>query len=336
MADEEVRELLGRHGYELKRFISRGGQGRVYEVFDFSKPADLALKLVAGGDCGTQARLALEYGFLRGHTHPNLLTVFDYRQASWRSTPYTWFTMELCQGSLMTFLTEEETRQAQSKGSGTTRRMIDSIRGRGQQVRRLHVMELSERVVRMLECLDGLAYIHQQGLSHRDIKPGNLLVHRDGRLKLGDFGTAKLTRAGTPEDQAAVQIYLVGTPQYIAPELWRSLHREELPEPDLMLSDQYALAVTLCEFLQRGRLPSKLSSLPGQLRTAADWLQHLNIHSSGIFEELKIPERSATPESVNEVLHKMLSPDPHRRYTYLSRCMIDLVAACLKDGLLRA
>jgi serine/threonine-protein kinase len=195
-------------------------------------------------------------------------------------------------------------------------------------------MELADRVPRILECMDGLAYIHQQNLSHRDIKPGNLLLNRRGQLKLGDFGTAKQGWAGTMQEPA-VTVYLVGTPPYIAPELWLRVVERELSEPDLIRSDQYALGVTVFEFLQRGRLPSKLASLQA-LRTAVDFAAIKQIHESGVFEPLRIPERTETPESVNEVLRKMLDPKPYRRYDYLGRCVLDLVSALLKDGLLHA
>jgi hypothetical protein len=110
----------------------------------------------------------------------------------------------------------------------------------------------------------------------------------------------------------------------------------EPSEPDLIRADQYALGITLYELLQRGELPSKLAALPAGPQSPADYAEIKRIHAAGIYEPLRIPEHHTTPESVNEVLRKMVDPDPHQRYDHLGRCVIDLRYAVLKDGLLRA
>ncbi len=333
--DSHVEEILARSGYEVQEPLGRGGQAVVYKVHDLRQNMNVALKLVIGKREDPRRRLAQEFSFLKGRAHPNLLTVYEFREAELQGELYMWFTMELCRGSLASSLSETDVQQYLSSGDEVTRRLITERRSQGRSITRMHVMDLQQRIMCVLECLDALAYIHHQGISHRDIKPANLLIDREQRLKLGDFGTAKMAwKSHRYSNQE--RMYLIGTPQYIAPELWRALREEDLAEQQLIRADHYALGITAVELLQRGRRPSNLDGLPSHPQSAAEYALFQQVHDKGVFENLRIPERVGTPESVNEVVATLLAINPHARYDSLGRCALDLVSALLRDSLLRA
>eukprot|EP01062_Namystynia_karyoxenos_P027073 TRINITY_DN20875_c0_g1_i1.p1 TRINITY_DN20875_c0_g1~~TRINITY_DN20875_c0_g1_i1.p1 ORF type:complete len:853 (+),score=237.58 TRINITY_DN20875_c0_g1_i1:118-2676(+) len=109
---------------------------------------------------------------------------------------------------------------------------------------------LAEPVVRAYtgQTVQGLRYLHSQGVSHRDIKPANLLVTSDGTVKLADFGTAAtLFAKGTPDAPGGKGVAsLVGTPQYLSPEAIRGHHSRS--------ADVWALGCTVVE-LKTGKPP---------------------------------------------------------------------------------
>ena len=86
----------------------------------------------------------------------------------------------------------------------------------------------------MVEISSALALAHRQGMVHRDVKPGNIMVSRERRTKLADFGLAK-SRIARVEGQG--KTFLVGTPHYMAPELFHG-------QPADPRSDVYAVGVT--------------------------------------------------------------------------------------------
>jgi len=137
----------------------------------------------------------------------------------------------------------------------------------------------------MSQAASGLAFVHAQGILHRDIKPHNLLLSRRGELKLGDFGLAFDGRASRRPASA-----LVGTPAFIAPELWRG-------EPATTSSDVFSLGV--CSFLLLcGRLPF-VGNSKEQIKQA-----HAELAP-------KLP--SSLPAPVAELISSMLAKDAAAR-----------------------
>jgi eukaryotic-like serine/threonine-protein kinase len=108
-----------------------------------------------------------------------------------------------------------------------------------------------EIVAAFLQAGRGLAAAHEAGLLHRDFKPDNVFVARDGRVKVGDFGLAQVVGPGEASTGSAV----AGTPQYLAPEVASGSSASPA-------SDQFSFCVSLWECLY-GRRPF---SMPGELR----------------------------------------------------------------------
>lgn len=199
--DDEV--IDGR--YRLVHSLGRGGVAEVYEAVDERLARRVAVKLFRGDAAEELQRHESEMRTLAQLDHPALVTVYDAGDDGRR--PF--LVMQLVEG---TTLANELARYGKIP---------------------------SEQVAEWGQTLaSGLAYVHGQGIIHRDVKPANVLVGRDGRVHLADFGIARLvdaahvTRAGE----------IVGTPSYFAPE-------QVAGEPVGPAADVYALALVLLECL---------------------------------------------------------------------------------------
>ncbi len=179
--------------YQLGGLLGEGGMGAVYRAKDTRLGRDVAVKVLTNLAVSDRERLlrfeqeARATGMLN---HPNLLTVYDVgRDAD--GNPF-----------LVTELLEGETlRSRLERGPLSPRKAVDAA----------------------LQMAQGLAAAHEKGIVHRDLKPDNVFLTRDGRLKILDFGIAKLTsRAGaegpTFEMAATEPGMVMGTVGYMSPE----------------------------------------------------------------------------------------------------------------------
>jgi serine/threonine-protein kinase len=208
-----VRSDLGR--YRLGEPLGSGGMASVYLADDCELHRRVAVKLLADNlavDDGFRARFLREAQLAAGLSHPNIVHVYDLgRDADGR--PF--IVMEYVDGCSLAELLEREGPLA------------------------------AERVLAIArDCCAGLAYAHAHGLVHRDLKPHNLLLDREGRVKIADFGIARsvdgrdITLAGS----------VLGTIGYLAPEQARG-------EPVTSAADMYGLGVTLYQ-LTAGQMPT--------------------------------------------------------------------------------
>ncbi len=171
-----TKELIGTTlgNCTLEQIIGQGGMGAVY-LAQQSRPArTVAVKVlipVTGLDL-EQQRIFLERFRREADTvakleHNNILPIYEYAEA-------------LVDGQRLSYLVMPYLR------GGTLRERIDEFKRSGRQ------FELSTIASYISQIADALSYAHSLGVIHRDIKPGNLLFHQDGRLLLSDFGIVRL------------------------------------------------------------------------------------------------------------------------------------------------
>ena len=226
---------------EILSLIGKGGMGAVYKARQKQLDRVVALKILPpgiGDDPAFAGRFAREARALAKLNHPNIVTIHDFGQAD----GLFFLLMEFVDGM-------------------TLRRLLNAGR-----------VAPREALAIVPQICDALQFAHDSGIVHRDIKPENILLDRLGRVKVADFGLAKLIGsehepAGggeqkTPEgglDLTGVSEAgkIIGTPQYMAPE-----QRETPGEVDHR-ADIYALGVVFYQMLT-GELPGKPIEVPSK------------------------------------------------------------------------
>jgi serine/threonine protein kinase len=230
-------------GYDLVRELGRGGMGVVYQAYDRKRQHMVALKTMQGVEASELYRFKAEFRTVAGLTHPNLVTLYELvaEGGLW------YFTMELLEGA--TFLAHVRSADYVADTQDPTGLVIP--RAREQPADRTHQppgltpRQLGRLRDTLRQLAAGLHALHQAGKLHRDIKPGNVLVTRQGRVVLLDFGlAADLGRGG---EHLSLQPRLLGTVAYMAPE-------QAACRPVSPASDWYALGSMLYEALT-GRPP---------------------------------------------------------------------------------
>jgi uncharacterized RDD family membrane protein YckC len=246
-------------GFTIQRGVGRGGFGEVYyAVSDGGR--EVALKYLRD-NAGMELRGVSQCMNLKS---PHLVTIFDVKQDA--DDEY-FIVMEYIQGpSLRDMLTAQPD-------------------GLGPQKAAFFVRELAK----------GLDYLHDHGIVHRDMKPGNVF-YDDGYVKIGDYGLSKFI----PLSQHSAQTASVGTVHYMAPEIGSGQYQRGI--------DIYALGVMLYELLM-GRVPYEGSSMGEVL------MKHLAAQ----------PEVSDLPEPFGAVIRKALAKDPADRYQTAGEMAEDLL-----------
>ncbi len=181
---EAGRVLGGR--YRLERVIARGGMGTVWEADDPLLARHIAIKTLdtaIGMDESIRARFRREAVTAAAVTHPNIVATYDTGE----DDGVAYIVMELVHGI-------------------TLRQLID----------RDGAVPVAEATAIAYQVADALSVAHARGLVHRDVKPGNVLVQPDGRVKVTDFGIAKAADSG--DDELTRTGMVVGTARYLAPE----------------------------------------------------------------------------------------------------------------------
>jgi serine/threonine protein kinase len=270
-----IEQTLGH--YRILEEIGRGGMGVVYRALDERLERDVALKVLPAGtlaDDAARRRFRKEALALSKVSHPNIAVVHDFDT----------------QGAV-DFLVMEYV-------AGTP--LAEKLAPGG----------LPEREVLRLgiQLTDGLEAAHAAGVVHRDLKPGNLRLTPDGRLKILDFGLAKRYRPLTdsePTESMSGAWGPVGTLPYVAPELLRG--EEADPRSDL-----YSAGVVLYE-MTTGRRPHRETD-PSALRRA-------------ILHEAPSPPSHSNRRvgtGLESLILKALDKDPERRYQSARELRVDL------------
>jgi len=198
--------LSGR--YVLESRIGQGGMGWVYRATDVALQRAVAIKILLPSLSRVPevyARFAREARAVAALDHPNIVPVFDVGH----DAPWHFFVMKLLDGVPL----------------------ADKLVG--------GVLPILEAVDLAAQVLSGLEHLHERGLAHRDIKPGNVFVTREGGAVLLDFG---ILLTASVETRVTAAGLFVGTPEYVAPEIVQA-------RPGDARSDQYGLGITLYEML---------------------------------------------------------------------------------------
>ncbi len=240
-------------------FIRKLGQGVFGEVWLAKKKTsgiEKAIKiLLQASDHEAAIRELRSLELIKNLRHPYLLATEDF----WISGDRLHVVMELAEGTLRGRMKEYQ---------------ADGLPG----------IPEPELFRFFAEAAEGLDYLHEQKITHRDVKPDNILILR-GHAKVADFGLARM------QDQIMSQMSVfAGTPAYMAPEVWGG---EGGPA-----SDQYSLASTYVE-LRQGKSALKLGPLP----------EMMIAHLDGIFHFADF-----IPEAEQDVLRRAMAKNPEDRY----------------------
>ncbi|PYP35023.1 MAG: serine/threonine protein kinase, partial [Gemmatimonadetes bacterium] len=256
--------------YELHQLLGEGAMGIVWKAYDTVLRRYVALKLLSASFRKTkdmQERFLREARAAGAIQHANIVTVYDLGE----SEGQLFIAMELVEG----------------------RDLSDMIALRDP-------LALERKLDIAIEVLTGLHFAHQRGVIHRDVKPSNVRVMPDGRVKIMDFGIARLQKADTTGSGA-----IVGTPTYMAPE--QITNGAITPATDV-----FSMGCMLYELLcyQRpfeaesvhGVLYQVLTTEPRPLRTVAP----------------------SIPAALERVVAKAMNKVPHERYESAGQMMSTL------------
>ena len=290
--------LVGR--YVIVDRLGEGGMGVVYSAFDPELDRKIAIKLLqarpsSGSSGGEQAWLVREAQALARLQHPNVVAVHDVGTLP---GDQVFVAMELVEGMTM---------RAWLKAQARSWREVLPV---------------------MRDAAAGLAAAHTAGLVHRDFKPENVLVGKDGRVRVMDFGLARLRREDEPSSldspppssalselesaRSPLSVELtyagqvVGTPAYMAPEIYDG-------QPADARTDQFAFGVTLCEGLFHAR-PFDRKELSAS-RSAPP--------------RPKIPGDAKVPAKLQRIALRAIAIDPALRFS----SMDELIAELSRDPL---
>ncbi len=251
--------------YRISRLIGSGGMGSVYLAHDLRLARDVAIKVISpqlAGKPSLMARFRVEAVAQARLNHPNIVTIhtFEHHKGTY------FIVMEYVNGK-------------------TLAEILKSTPG--------GKLPIDQALFLFYQCLDGIAYAHQQGVLHRDIKPANIFVTPDQKVKIGDFGIARvsgfegLTRTGAA----------LGTLLYSSPEQIRG---EKTAPP----TDIYSLGITLYEMITGVQ--------PFKNETGSDYeIQQAHLK--------KKPQKPSThypgiPPALDSAIIKSLAKSPRARY----------------------
>ena len=260
--------------YEVLGELGHGAMGIVYRARDPMINRLVALKTITTGLAGDPALLERFYREAQaagGLQHPNIVTIYDMGLAD--DVPF--IAMELVEGENFE-----------------------------QLIARKSPLAVTRKLVYAMQACRAFDFAHKRGIVHRDIKPGNVMVGKDGTVKVVDFGIARLLE--TSKTQTGM---LIGTFAYMSPEQYHGEHANER-------SDIWSFGVLVYELLSYQR--------PFTGTTPASLMHN-------ICNEEPAPLRTLLPECTEELeqtVSKMLRKSPGERYDSMEDVLLDLDLIC--------
>src|SRR5438128_11619897 len=253
---------LGRHfpQLEILELLGQGGMGAVYKARQPKLDRLIAVKILppeVARDPAFAERFMREARLLARLNHPNIVAIYDFGEVD----GLFYFSMEFVDGNNVRQLLESNELPA----------------------------TLALKIVPQV--CDALQYAHEEAIMHRDIKPENILLDRKGRVKIADFGLAKILGTNPEAARLTAEGQIMGTPHYMAPE------QLERPLAVDHRADIYSLGVVFYEMLT-GELPLGRFAPPSQ--------------------------KVALDVRLDEVVLRSLEKEPERRYQHASDVKTDV------------
>jgi serine/threonine protein kinase len=239
---------------EILELLGKGGMGAVYKARQPSLGRLVAVKVLppeVGADASFSERFTREARALAKLNHQNIVAVHDFG----RTDDLYYFIMEYVDGA-------------------TLRQLVDAGR-----------LQPAEALAIVPQICDALQFAHDEGVVHRDIKPDNILLDGKGRVKIADFGLAKLLDLAAADASLTGTHQVMGTPHYMAPEQMQGSHDVD------HRADIYSLGVVFYEMLT-GQLPIGRFELPSK--------------------KVQVDVR------LDDVVLRSLQAEPDRRYQHVS------------------
>ncbi len=260
--------------YEILEKIGSGGMADVYKARDHKLNRLVAIKVLKAEFCNDKnfvSKFKAEAQAAAGLSHPNIVNIYDVGDEE--ETHY--IVMELVEGITLKQYIEKKKK-----------------------------LDIRESIGITIQVAQGIGAAHEQHIIHRDIKPQNVIISRDGKVKVTDFGIAKIASSQTINSDAVGSVY------YFSPEQARGGYCDER-------SDIYSLGITLYEMLT-GTVPFDGES------TVAVALAHLQTDI--------VPPRELEPMipiSLEKIILKATQKKPERRYASAAELIADLRKALL-------
>jgi len=278
--------MIGRHvgPYSIQKQLGSGGMGEVYLAQDVRLGRNVALKLLDPGlteDSETRTRFLREARLASSLDHSNICTIHEVGEA---------------EGRLFIAMQHVE---------GETLRKV--INGRP--------LNLDSLLSISLQVADALAAAHAQGIIHRDIKPGNIIITPRGQAKVLDFGLAKLLERaeGEAETHLTMTGAVMGTPAAMSPEQARGERVDHR-------SDIFSFGVVLYE-MATGRIPFRG-------RSKADVISALLTQAHMAATELN----EEMPARLSAAIDRALAKEPANRYQSMPELIADLRQVVAEAG----
>ena len=255
--------------YEILEKIGTGGMSDVYKAKDHKLNRYVAVKVLKqefGENANFVSKFRIEAQAAAGLMHPNIVNVYDVGEEG----GIHYIVMELVEGITLKKYIEKKAR-----------------------------LSVKEAVSIAIQVSMGIEAAHNNHIIHRDIKPQNIIISKEGKVKVTDFGIAKAATSNT------ITSNVMGSVHYTSPEQARGGYSDEK-------SDIYSLGITMFEMLT-GRVPFNGET------TVAIAIKHIQ-------EELPSPREyvSEIPISVEQIVCKCCQKSPDRRYQSMSELITDL------------
>lgn len=255
--------------YEILEKIGTGGMSDVYKAKDHKLNRFVAVKVLKqefGENANFVSKFRIEAQAAAGLMHPNIVNVYDVGEEN----GIHYIVMELVEGITLKKYIEKKAR-----------------------------LSVKEAISIAIQVSMGIEAAHNNHIIHRDIKPQNIIISKEGKVKVTDFGIAKAATSNT------ITSNVMGSVHYTSPEQARGGYSDEK-------SDIYSLGITMFEMLT-GRVPFNGET------TVAIAIKHIQ-------EELPSPREyvSEIPISVEQIVWKCCQKSPDRRYQSMAELITDL------------